>query len=568
MNGYEKLENRLNQFPRIGTIILSIWLLVNFAQAYFTELFHDEAYYWMYGQHLDWGYFEHAPLIGLLIRAGGLLFSGEIGVRFLPVLLGAGTVWLTWKMTDQKNPVFFFTLVFSMIMVHVGGFLAVPDSPYIFFTALFLFQYRRFLQESSLVNTLLLAGVVTLLVYSKYHGVMVLFFTLLSNWKLLRSWQFWLIVGISTLLFIPHLNWLVENDFGTFRYHLLQRPRGHFPFETFLNYLLGQVLFAGPLVGIPVLLGGVLYRAENEFERTMKFVFIGITGFLLVFSINSWIEANWAAGAYIPGMILAYQYLERSPKGKRWVWRLAVPGAFLFVFLRVYLAFNIVPELRQFRREFHGWDEWAQEIAALAKGNPVVFTDTYQLPSKYAFYTGGKTTHALNTFTYHTNSYDLWGGEDKVRGKTVLYVSGSECTGCDSLFSRYGDRFYYRTEGNFQVFRNLRIEADTVAPVWPAGYFFRMKVKIFNDYDHPIKLNDNPDIPIYLTSLFYEGKKFARFDKNTTPLQGEIAPGEYVEAYIDMTTPEKPGDYRLILTLMYDWYYASVNGSWQEVEVR
>lgn len=567
MKWHEKLESRLNQSPRVVAIIVSTWLLINIAQAYFTELFHDEAYYWLYGQHLDWGYFEHAPMIGLLIRVGSSLFSGEWGVRLFPVILGAATLAITWKMTDEKNPVFFFTLVFSMIMVHVGGFLAVPDSPFIFFTALFLYQYRRFLRDPSLVQTLLLAMVVTLLIYSKYHGVMVLFFTLLSNLRLLKNWRFWLIVAISTVLFIPHLNWLVENDFGTFRYHLLQRPRGHFPFETFLNYLLGQVLFAGPLMGIPVILGAILYRWENEFERTLKFVFIGITGFLLLFSVNSWIEANWAAGAYIPAMILAYQYLNRSAKGKKWVWRLAVPGLVLFIFLRIYLAVNIAPELRQFRREFHGWDEWAGQIADLAQGKPVVFTDTYQLPSKYAFYTGGNITHALNTFTYHTNSFDLWGGEESVQGKTVLFVSNTPLNGCDSLITRYGDKFFYRTEENFQVFRNVRIEPVSVPESWRKGESFRMSVRIYNDYHHPIKLDGNPGTPIYLTSLFYEGKKFSRFDKNTHRLEGEILPGEYMEAYVDITMPEKTGKYRYILTLMYEWYYASANGSWIDVEV-
>ncbi|MEZ4826323.1 MAG: glycosyltransferase family 39 protein [Bacteroidia bacterium] len=568
MKWYQKLENGLNAFPWLASGLLGIWFLVNAFQAVFTELFHDEAYYWMYSQHPDWGYFEHAPMIAVMIRAGSWLFSGEWGVRFFSVLMGVGALGLTWKMTDQKNPLFFFVLVFSMIMVHVGGFLAVPDSPYIFFTALFLYQYKRFLKAESLKNTLGLALVVTLLIYSKYHGVMVLFFTLLSNLRLLRKWQFWVIVGVSTLLFIPHLNWLIQNDFGTFRYHLLQRPRGHFPMETFFNFMLGQVLFAGPLMGIPVIVGGFLYRAEGEFERTLKFVFTGILSFLLLFSINSWIEANWAAGAYIPGMILAYQFLERNEKWKQWVWRLAVPGWVLFFLLRIYLAVNIFPELRQFRREFHGWDEWAMQMDSLANGNPVVFTDTYQLPSKYAFYTGGNPTHALNTFTYHTNSFDLWDGEEQVRDKRVLYVSNTFCGGCDSLTTRYGDKFYFRTEDHFQVFRKLRIEPVNLPDEWHHGDSLRVQVKIFNDYDFPVKLDVNEEIPIYLTSLFYTGKKFTQFNKNTESLRGEIAPGASVEAYVDVDVPEKPGEYRYILTFMYDWYYASANGEWLEVEVK
>lgn len=34
---------------------LFIWWILNLLQAAFTELAHDEAYYFMFSQHLDWG---------------------------------------------------------------------------------------------------------------------------------------------------------------------------------------------------------------------------------------------------------------------------------------------------------------------------------------------------------------------------------------------------------------------------------------------------------------------------------------------------------------------------------
>ncbi|MEM6897426.1 MAG: glycosyl transferase, partial [Pseudomonadota bacterium] len=48
--------------------IITLWR-VAMLWANRTDLFVDEAQYWAWGQHLDWGYFSKPPLIGWVIRA-------------------------------------------------------------------------------------------------------------------------------------------------------------------------------------------------------------------------------------------------------------------------------------------------------------------------------------------------------------------------------------------------------------------------------------------------------------------------------------------------------------------
>ncbi len=48
--------------------------VISLFQAGFTELMDDEAYYWVYSRHLDWGYFDHPPMVALLIKMGYGLF--------------------------------------------------------------------------------------------------------------------------------------------------------------------------------------------------------------------------------------------------------------------------------------------------------------------------------------------------------------------------------------------------------------------------------------------------------------------------------------------------------------
>ena len=62
-------------------IFYTAWLVAGLLQSIFTELQDDEAYYWVFSRYLDWGYFDHPPMIALLIRLGTSLFGGELGVR-------------------------------------------------------------------------------------------------------------------------------------------------------------------------------------------------------------------------------------------------------------------------------------------------------------------------------------------------------------------------------------------------------------------------------------------------------------------------------------------------------
>jgi len=56
--------------------------------AAFTPITFDEAYYWMWSKHLAGGYYDHPPMVALLIRLGTLIAGDtELGVRLVSILL-------------------------------------------------------------------------------------------------------------------------------------------------------------------------------------------------------------------------------------------------------------------------------------------------------------------------------------------------------------------------------------------------------------------------------------------------------------------------------------------------
>src|SRR5215475_14865077 len=68
-------------------IVVSLVALRLVAAAY-TPLTFDEAYYWLWSRHLAFGYYDHPPMVALVIRAGTMIAGDtELGVRPFSVLL-------------------------------------------------------------------------------------------------------------------------------------------------------------------------------------------------------------------------------------------------------------------------------------------------------------------------------------------------------------------------------------------------------------------------------------------------------------------------------------------------
>src|SRR6201991_3457233 len=63
-------------------------VLVRLVAAAFTPLTFDEAYYWTWSKHLAGGYYDHPPMVAVVIRLGTLIAGDtEFGVRLVSVLL-------------------------------------------------------------------------------------------------------------------------------------------------------------------------------------------------------------------------------------------------------------------------------------------------------------------------------------------------------------------------------------------------------------------------------------------------------------------------------------------------
>lgn len=415
------IDSRSNQ--QLRWAFYAFWLMVSMVQAAGTELFDDEAYYWVYSRFIDWGYFGHPPMIAVLIKLGTAILPGELGLRFFIVLMGTATIALIEYLTKPKDIRLFFAIVLNMAVLQIGGIIAVPDIPLLFFTVLFFICYQRFDEKNDFISAIALALVIALLLYSKYHGILIIFFTILSNPSILTRWKTLLIILLSVGLFMPHVIWQILHGLPSINYHLFERLSPPYKVSFTADFVLGQLLIAGPLVGWMIIWAALKNRYANATEKAMYWSLIGTYTLFFLSSFRSRTEANWTILLMAPLVVLSYRYLSQNKNKARWIYRLLPYSIALVLLVRVYMIVDIQAFKFMPKDEFHQNKEWAVAIKKKANGLPVVFTNSYQRASKYWFY-AGDTSFSLNTYRYRRSNYNFWPMEEQLQGRRVM-VFGS-----------------------------------------------------------------------------------------------------------------------------------------------
>ncbi|TAI47946.1 ArnT family glycosyltransferase [Flagellimonas allohymeniacidonis] len=471
------------KFPRLFLILLASLFILNLLQSYFTELIYDEAYYWYYAQELDWGYFDHPPMVAFLIKLSSFLFSGELGVRFMSCVLAAGTYLILWSTIDnqKKNDyvIHFFVLVFSMTLMNAYGFLTLPDTPLLFFTALFLWLYKRFLKDPSIITTIAIGVTMSALMYSKYHAFLVIFFVFLSNIKLLKNGRAWLAVLIALACYSPHLYWLYENDFISIKYHLYERPNQAYSFSKFtLGYFVNLVAIFG-LLFYWVYLALIKTKATDPFIKALKYLSFGVIIFFFVSSFNRRVQTQWIIIVSIPMAILTFNYLLEHSNVRKWVYRLGLVSLLVMLYARAWLIHQpLLPLLF----ETHGNKDWVSELHTKSGGIPVVFENSYRRAPMYEFYSG-QHSFSLNNYMYRKNQYSIDNSEERVRNKKILYATKYRSAGDISYSHPDGSIFYGIFMDDFESFRKLQglVMEDSCSNCY--------RLEVYNPYDFDIALN-------------------------------------------------------------------------------
>jgi len=463
-------------------LFYAFWLFLGILQSASTRLIDDEAYYWVYSRFLSWGYFDHPPMTALLIKAGYAIFQNELGVRLVSVLLNVLTIFILETLIDRKNPFLFYAIALGIVSFQVLGFLAVPDNALLFFTALFFYAYRKFLHRSTLKNTLFIGVVTALLLFTKYHGVLVVFFTLISNIRLLAKWQTWVAGLLALLLYTPHLHWHWQQDWIGIRYQLFESNVDPYKFSFTTDYIWGQLLLAGPIAGFLLLPAAFVYFPRNKMERALKFTMVGIYAFFFISTFRGPVEVNWPVPALIPLAILSHHYLSDKIRFFKSLRVITGISLVLTVAARIYMVVDLGPD-NTLKNRFHASSRWVPELNKKTGKYPVIFTNSYQRASQFWFYTG-KPSHEMHYYMSRRTNYNLWPMDLDLLGKPVFIAtqyksppyndsvySGNEwlALSFDSLFSPMG-KISIHTEKNRYTVKQGEALSIRIHPMLPDPY--------------------------------------------------------------------------------------------------
>lgn len=477
-----------HKFIFAGFIVL--WLLINIIQAIFTDLAPDEAYYRAYSKFLDWGYFDHPPMIALFVRSGSFI-ANELGVRMFTIISQAITLMLIFfyliEHQDKNRYIpLFFTLAISIPVLHVYAFTATPDSPLLFFSAIYLIAYKQFTEKQTLAGAFFLGLSMALLLYSKYHGVLLLAFTLLSNLRLLRKPLYYMAALFGMILFVPHLYWQYINEFPSLKYHLIERSSNYVPFYS-IEFLLNLFVTYNPYLIVILIISMFRKKAGNTFERSLHFTITGFVAFFFISSIRGHVQPQWLIIITIPLVILLFhEFIAQHKKRKIFYYTLFLLVPLLLLF-RVEFIFGFLPTKPQYGKN----TEYNRKIEELAENRPVMFLNLYQNASLYWYYSAQDTLTSLGDYQYRGTQYDIWDFEDWYKGKDVLLVGNSNSL-MDSVIVD-NEKLYYRKINNYMPLDDFVIDIENYTHT---THSVKLDIILTNPYNYDVHIADKNELYI------------------------------------------------------------------------
>ncbi|NCD70543.1 ArnT family glycosyltransferase [Mucilaginibacter agri] len=531
------------------------WTLLNAAQAFTLGLHSDEAYYWLYSRLLDWGYYDHPPMVAVFIRIGYSIFQNEFGLRLITVIsstLAIRLLWLTIRGygVDARQ---FILIVGGVFIFHIYGFITTPDAPLFFFTVLFYYFYQQYLKKDSWQLAILIALTLACLLYSKYHAVLLIAFTLAANIKVLKRWSFWVIPILATVLFIPHIYWQVSHGYPSVNYHLFERSSEVYDFAHTYQFIPGQLLMAGPLIGWLVFYYAFKTRVKDAFIRTLLVNAIGTLIFFLINTLKGNVQPHWTLIAFVPLSMLALIRFKQGFTPPAWFNKLAVANILLIVLLRLALisGLPVIAHLRPFK-SFFGFREWAQQIKQKAGDAPVVFLSGFQEPSKYSFYTQSLKGFGYDSRYYRRTQFDIWPLEDSLQHKRTLYISDVVDTAIvmDTLKTHNGT-YYTSWIDDTRTYQRVDIKSDNYKVVATPGEIKTFNLTITNPYNTVLDFsNTGQRHQVFMGGCFIQDDRLiyallAPPNFNQIRLQ----PHQTIHFTFPLPAPMQKGHYELIFSI-------------------
>jgi len=251
--------------------------------------FRDELYYAACGQHLAWGYVDHAPLVAVVARLTRALFGDSLrSLRFFPALSAGAKILLAgWIVRELGGGRYAQILAGAAMLVcpiylAMDNFLSMNAFEPVFWMLCLAVSLgiRRTGNERLWLLFGLVAGIGILNKHSMLVFGLAFFLSLLVTREraALRSPWIWLGALISLLIFLPNLVWEEAHGWPTIEI-LRNVDRIKNAHVTWLEFIAQQAFLVHPLAA-PICIAGLWFFLRTR--QGAPFRFLGWTYLFLL----------------------------------------------------------------------------------------------------------------------------------------------------------------------------------------------------------------------------------------------------------------------------------------------
>jgi len=388
-----------HQFWRSACAIIGVSTILRITVIFLgpLQLYPDEAQYWVWSRHLDFGYFSKPPMIAWLIRAttaiGG---QGEAWVRLSSPLLHGGAAFALAATSCRfygRRAGLAAALIYTLIPgVQLSSTIASTDAPLLFLLSLAIWGYAVFSTTESARTrrwaALSMGAALGLGFLTKYAALYIaggIALHALVSRDARRRWTpdvLALYVGAGVLLAAPNLLWNLAHHFQTVAHTAENadlgdekgRLQSFFGARGPFGFLLGQFGVFGPAAfGVAAVAAWRAIRGRGPAPDVLL-VCLAAPALVLVLleSVAARANANWAGAAYAPATVLAAGAFERWRARRLYTYGvLGLQGFAALAFLAAVMAPALADAVgagNAFKRA-RGWREDATAVIAAARAN-------------------------------------------------------------------------------------------------------------------------------------------------------------------------------------------------------
>ncbi len=427
------------------------------------ELLPEEAYYWDYSRHLDFGYLDHPPMVAWLIRLGTAVFGqSQFGVRIGALGCGAIASAFTYRLTrnlfGEASALAALVLVQTLPFFFFAGLLMTPDAPLTAAWAATLYFLERALVAGRAGAWLWVGISLGIGLISKYSiGLLVpvtLAFMLWDHksrcWW--RRWEPYAAALCTLAIFSPIILWNAQHEWASFAFQtsrrLAEAPR--FALHKLLAAALVLITPTGVLAVTAALVGAKSTDAgDNDAPRRRLFIRVSVLvpiAVFAMFSLRHEVKLDWTGAPWLAALPVMGAGMMASATGSRgfreWPRIAWVPTLLTMVLIYGALLHLLVLGLPGLGYSKHielvpvAWRDLSRQVTDAAAGirretgrSPlIVGMDRYAIASELAFYGAEQTKSVVETSSAHLFGgiglmYQWWTPAELQKGRILLLVA-------------------------------------------------------------------------------------------------------------------------------------------------